>query len=376
MLKKIGGYSILVVILLGIIYFFLPNYAQKAFLHLTANIDDYEIFENRTIAASNPQPWEKSTQYNQYEMGQTYQEELDVYETTAFLVVKDTALFYEKYYQGYSENDISNSFSAAKSIVSLLVGIAIEEGKIESVFQPVSDFLESFQEAEKSKIIIKDLLTMSSGISWNEAYMSPFSKTTEAYYGNNLRKLVDELQVSDERAKEFAYKSINTQILAEVLEIATGQSISDYASNRLWRKIGAENDALWSLDKAGGMEKAFCCFNSTARDFARIGQLVLNKGSWEGEQVVPADYIEMATMPARLIRSGERIPHYGYQWWILNYNGKQIPYARGILGQYIFVLKDKNAVAVRLGKSRSKLYTDEHPNDVYTYVEAAYELLK
>lgn len=376
MLKKIGGYSILVVILLGIIYFFLPNYAQKAFLHLTANIDDYEIFENRTIAASNPQPWEKSTQYNQYEMGQTYQEELDVYETTAFLVVKDTALFYEKYYQGYSENDISNSFSAAKSIVSLLVGIAIEEGKIESVFQPVSDFLESFQEAEKSKIIIKDLLTMSSGISWNEAYMSPFSKTTEAYYGNNLRKLVDELQVSDERAKEFAYKSINTQILAEVLEIATGQSISDYASNRLWRKIGAENDALWSLDKAGGMEKAFCCFNSTARDFARIGQLVLNKGSWEGEQVVPADYIEMATMPARLIKSGERIPHYGYQWWILNYNGKQIPYARGILGQYIFVLKDKNAVAVRLGKSRSKLYTDEHPNDVYTYVEAAYELLK
>lgn len=376
MLKKIGGYSILVVILLGIIYFFLPNYAQKAFLHLTANIDDYEIFENRTVAASNPQPWEKSSQYNQYGMGQTYQEELEKYETTAFLVVKDTALFYEKYYLDYDENQISNSFSAAKSIVSLLVGIAIEEGKIESVFQPVSDFLESFREGEKSKIIIKNLLTMSSGIDWNEAYMSPFSKTTEAYYGNNLRKLVDELEASDERAQEFAYKSINTQILAEVLEIATGQSISDYATNRLWRKIGAEQDALWSLDKAGGMEKAFCCFNSTARDFARIGQLVLNKGKWNGEQVVPADYIEMATMPAQLIKSGKRIPHYGYQWWILNYKGKQIPYARGILGQYIFVLKDKNAVVVRLGKSRSKLYKDEHPQDVYSYVEAAYELLK
>ncbi|RUA33051.1 MAG: serine hydrolase [Bacteroidetes bacterium] len=376
MLKKIGGYSILVVILLGIIYFFLPNYAQKAFLHLTADIDDYEIFENRTIAASNPQAWEKSPQYNQYEMGQTFKDELEAYETTAFLVVKDTALFYEKYYLGYDENEISNSFSAAKSIISLLIGIAIDEGKIESVFQPVSDFLESFQEGEKSKIIIKNLLTMSSGIDWNEAYMSPFSKTTDAYYGNDLKKLVAELEVSGEPSQEFAYKSINTQILAEVLEVATGQSISDYATNRLWRKIGAENDALWSLDREGGMEKAFCCFNSTARDFARIGQLVLNKGSWDGEQVVPAEYIEMATMPARLIRSGELIPHYGYQWWILNYNGKQIPYARGILGQYIFVLKDKNAVVVRLGKSRSKLYTDEHPNDVYTYVEAAYELLK
>ncbi|WP_375579596.1 serine hydrolase [Marivirga tractuosa] len=376
MLKKIGGYSILIIILIGIIYFFLPNYAQKAFLHLTADIDDYEIFENRTVAASNPQPWKKSPQYNQYEMGQTYQEELEAYETTAFLVVKDTALFYEKYYLGYDENEISNSFSAAKSIVSLLIGIAIEKGKIESVFQPVSDFLESFQEGDKSKIVIQDILTMSSGIDWNEAYMSPFSKTTDAYYGNNLKKLVAELEASEEPSQGFAYKSINTQILAEVLETATGQSISDYATNRLWRKIGAENDALWSLDREGGMEKAFCCFNSTARDFARIGQLVLNKGKWNGEQVIPADYIEVATQPARLMGSEEIIPHYGYQWWVLNYNGKQIPYARGILGQYIFVLKDKNAVVVRLGKSRSKLYTDEHPNDVYIYIEAAYELLK
>ncbi|HET8861395.1 serine hydrolase [Marivirga sp.] len=376
MLKKISGYSLLIVIIIGIIYFFIPNYAQKAFLHLTADIDDYEMFENRTIVASNPQAWEKSPQYNQYEMGQTYKDELQAYETTAFLVVKDTALFYEKYFLGYDEKEISNSFSAAKSIVSLLVGIAIEEGKIESVFQPVSDFLESFKEGEKSKILIKDLLTMSSGIDWNEAYMSPFSKTTAAYYGNNLTKLVAELEVSEEPSQEFAYKSINTQILAEVLETATGQSISDYATNRLWRKIGAENDALWSLDRAGGMEKAFCCFNSTARDFARIGQLILNNGSWDGDQVVPAEYIEMAIQPAKLTGSEKSIPHYGYQWWILNYNGKQIPYARGILGQYIFVLKDENAVVVRLGKSRSKLFTGEHPNDVYTYVEAAYELLK
>jgi CubicO group peptidase (beta-lactamase class C family) len=376
MLKKIGGYSILVVILLGIIYFFLPNYAQKAFLHLTADIDDYEIFENRTIAASNPQAWEKSPQYNQYEMGQTFKDELEAYETTAFLVVKDTALFYEKYYLGYNENEISNSFSAAKSIVSLLIGIAIEEGKIESVFQPVGDFLESFQEGDKSKVLIKDVLSMSSGIRWNEAYMSPFSTTTRAYYGDDLKQLVSDLEMSNEPATEFAYKSINTQILMEVLEVATGQSISDYATNRLWRKIGAENDALWSLDRAGGMEKAFCCFNSTARDFTRIGQLVLNKGKWKGDQVVPADYIEVATQPADLMTSKNNIPHYGYQWWIVNYEGKQIPYARGILGQYIFVLKDKNAVVVRLGKSRSKLYTEEHPDDVYIYLEAAYELLK
>ncbi|WNB18059.1 serine hydrolase domain-containing protein [Marivirga arenosa] len=376
MLRKTLGVSFIIIVLLGITFLFLPDYSQNAFLHLTANIDDYEIFENRTVAASNPQAWAISAQYNQYEMGQTYQEILESYETTAFLIVKDTAIFYEKYFLGYDEEAISNSFSAAKSIVSLLIGIAIDEGKIKSVFEPVSEYLESFKEGDKSEVTIKDVLTMSSGIDWNEAYMSPFSKTTEAYYGHDLKKLVDELKMDGEPAQEFAYKSINTQILAEILEAATGQSVSDYATNRLWRKIGAEHDALWSLDRAGGMEKAFCCFNSTARDFARIGQLVLNNGEWNGEQVVPEDYIKVATQPAKLFGSEKELTYYGYQWWILNYEGKQIPYARGILGQYVFVLKDKNAVVVRLGKSRSKLYTSNHPDDVYEYVEAAYELLK
>lgn len=375
-MKKAGRILLFLIILLIIAYILLPNYAQRAFIHLTANIDDYEIFENRVITASNPQPWQISENYNKYELGSTYQESLDKYETTAFLVVKDTAVIFEKYYLGYDENEISNSFSASKSIVSLLVGIAIEERKIESVFQPVGDFLPSFAEGEKANITIRDLLTMSSGLQWDEAYMSPFSATTQAYYGNDLKSLVDNLEVETEPGQEFAYKSINTQVLAEVIEVATGLSISEYASNRLWRKIGAENDALWSLDKTSGMEKAFCCFNSTARDFARIGQLVLNNGKWNGEKVVSADYIEVATSPYKKISTEEVVQHYGYQWWILEYNGKQIPYARGILGQYIFVLKDKNAVVVRLGKKRDKVYEGEHPKDVYAYVEAAYALLK
>lgn len=376
MLKKVLKVVLIVIILLGIVYLFLPNYAQNAFIHLTANIDDHEIFENRTVVASNPQPWKTSPEYNKYELGDTYQQKLDKYETTAFLVIQDSSILLEKYYDDFSEKEISNSFSAAKSIVSLLIGIAIEEGKIESVFQPVADFIPSFKENGKEKVTIRDLLIMSSGIAWNEAYMSPFSTTTQAYYGGNLKEMVNNLELDGVPGKEFEYKSINTQVLAEILEVATGQSISDYASTRLWRKIGAENDALWSLDKAGGMEKAFCCFNSTARDFARIGQLVLNNGVWNGQQVVPADYIEVATAPAQFIGTKENIEHYGYQWWILNWQGKQIPYARGILGQYIFVLKDKNAVVVRLGKERDTVYEGQHPSDVYTYVEAAYALLK
>ncbi|PTB90697.1 serine hydrolase, partial [Marivirga lumbricoides] len=209
--------------------------------------------------------------YNKYELGSAYQQILDKYSTTAFLVIQDTAILFEKYYEGYSENEISNSFSAAKSIISLLIGIAIDEGKIQSVFQPVADFIPSFEKGEKEAVTIRDLLMMSSGIQWNEAYMNPFSVTTQAYYGGDLKEIVNDLRMEGASGEKFEYKSINTQVLAEVLEVATGQSVSDYASNRLWRKIEAENDALWSLDHAGGMEKAFCCFNSTARDFARIG---------------------------------------------------------------------------------------------------------
>ncbi|MBK6267133.1 serine hydrolase [Marivirga sp. S37H4] len=376
MIKKTLRICLFLIIFLGIIYILLPKHAQRAFLYLTANIDDYEIFENRTVAASNPEPWKKAREYNKYELGDIYQETLDRYETTAFLIIKDTAILFEKYYLGYSEEDISNSFSAAKSIIGLLVGVAIQEGKIESVFQPVADFLPSFEKEGKEKIVIRDLLTMSSGLEWKEAYMNPFSVTTEAYYGSDLKSMVENLRMDGKPAEEFSYQSINTQVLAEVLEIATGQSVSDYATNRLWRKIGAETDALWSLDKSGGMEKAFCCFNATARDFARIGQLVLNKGQWNGKHVVPADYIEVATSPATFIGSDKKVDHYGYQWWILDWNGKQIPYARGILGQYIFVLRDKNAVVVRLGKQRDKIYQGQHPQDVLNYVEAAYALLK
>lgn len=373
-MKKILRVLLFVVIVLGVSFVLLPGYVQNALIHLTANVDDYEIFENRIIEASKPEAWKVSADYNQYALGSAYEESFEEYETTAFVIIKDSALYFEQYWDDYDEATISNSFSAAKSIVSLLVGMAIEEGRIESVFQPVSEFIPSFSEGNKANITVQDLLTMSSGIVWDEAYMSPFSLTTKAYYGDDLKAIVESLEADVSQGLAFHYKSINTQVLAEVLEVATGQSISDYATNRLWRKIGAEHNALWSLDKAGGMEKAYCCFNSTARDFARIGQLILQDGHWDDDEVVPYEYLEVATKPYDYAE--DAVNYYGYQFWIAHYKGKEIPYARGILGQYIFVLKDKNAVVVRLGKNRSKNYKEGHPEDVFLYLDAAYELLK
>jgi len=126
------------------------------------------------------------------------------------------------------------------------------------------------------------------------------------------------------------------------------------------------------------MEKAYCCFNTNVRDFARLGQLILNKGMWNGNRIISEEYINEATTPKKNLldkATGDIVDFYGFQWWIINYKGIQIPYMRGILGQYIFVIPDKNAVVVRLGHTRSKEIINHHPKDVYDYLEDAFLIL-
>jgi CubicO group peptidase (beta-lactamase class C family) len=141
----------------------------------------------------------------------------------------------------------------------------------------------------------------------------------------------------------------------------------------------AEHDALWCLDRNDGVEKAFCCFNSNARDFARFGQLVLNQGIWNGEQVVPASYLAEALTPATYLydpETNKNVDFYGYQWWMINIDGYRAWYARGLLGQYIFVIPDLNAVVVRLGHVRNSNRIDGAPEDVYTYIRVGIDIVK
>jgi CubicO group peptidase (beta-lactamase class C family) len=154
--------------------------------------------------------------------------------------------------------------------------------------------------------------------------------------------------------------------------------VSEYASLKLWQPLGAQQNALWSLDKENGHEKAYCCFNATALDFAKIGQLILNKGKWNGQQLISEAYLQQATQPADHLKSesGSAVDFYGYQFWIIQHKGMRIPYARGILGQYIFVIPQKNAVVVRLGKKRRTDRVGEHPSDVLLYLDAAFSVLK
>jgi len=378
-MKKFLIGLLIFVLLLIVAFFFSPKYLQTALIHQTPNIDDYQIFSNRSIEAGNYIPWDSAADYNKKEIRKETMERMDSLSPVAFLIVQNGEIKYEKYWEGYSDTSLSNSFSMAKSIISLLIGIAIDDGLIESVNQPVGDFIEEFKSDLNKNLTIKHLLTMSSGLNWDEHYSSPFSLTTQAYYGEDLKVLVKQLQVVETSGEKWKYLSGNTQLLALILEKACGISVSEYASRRLWKPIGAKSTALWSVDNADGIEKAYCCFNSNARDFARIGQLILNEGMYDDIQVISKDYLDSATRAASYLvdKRGDVVDFYGYQFWVINYEKYRIPFARGILGQYVFAIPGKNAVVVRLGHKRSESRTimPEMPNDVYLYLEAAMEIL-
>ncbi|WP_242916079.1 serine hydrolase domain-containing protein [Pontibacter liquoris] len=354
------------------------NYVYKAVYHNFADIDDNQIFEQRKVdAPRKAQPWPLAARYNKVSLPASLQQLHQDLESVAFLVIHNDSILYEKYWDGYSDNSKSNSFSMAKSIVSMLVGAALQEGKIKSVEQPVSDFLPEFKEGAKARIKIKDLLRMSSGLNWDESYVNPFSMTTEAYYGDNLKKVIGRLEAVEEPGKKYSYKSGDTQVLAFILKAATGKSLSEYAEEKLWKPLGAAHDAEWSIDHLGGMEKAYCCFFSNARDFARFGKLYLHNGIWNGDTLVPPAYVKASLTPNGLVDAadGKKVDFYGYQWWLLPaYKGQRIFYARGILGQYIIVIPEKNLIIVRLGKKRGERI-GPHPSEVMAMIDGVNEMV-
>lgn len=302
--------------------------------------------------------------------------------SVAFLIIRNDTILYEKYFQGRNQESYVPSFSAAKSFISALVGIAIGEGSIKSVDQPITDYLPELKKNDErfSKITIEHLLNMRSGILYKESYINPLGNVAKSYYGRNLLSQLKTLKIKSEPDKEFDYISENTQLLAFIVERATGKQIPEYLQEKIWKPLGMEYDATWSIDSKGRNEvKAFCCLNACARDYAKFGRLFLNKGNWNGQQIVPENWVKNSTT----VDQSTKNFYYSYQWWhnpewtklsdtsnviksdsshIESYtakNGKKSRYlmkpgkdffADGYLGQFIYVYPSKNIIIVRLGK--------------------------
>jgi CubicO group peptidase (beta-lactamase class C family) len=366
-----GGF--LVFALLNLIIMLSGNtYLYKAVWYNFAGIHDLGIFPSRTISPAEAIPWPVSKKYNQTPLPEELLQKLEELETVAFLVIKDDSLINEYYWKGHTDSTVSNSFSMAKTFVGILTGCAIDDGYISSLDQPLSDYLPSWK---GTGVTLRHAITMSSGITWDESYANPFSITTKAYYGNDLSSLTDNIRPSEKAGEKFKYLSGNTLLLAAVLNKATGKSLSEYFEERIWKRIGAERPAYWSLDRKNGIEKAYCCLYSTARDFARIGKLFMNEGEFNGKRIISGQFVRESVIPAPITDDqGKRISHYGYSWWIIPFfKGKYVYYARGILGQYIIVIPEKRTIIVRLGWKRGKKAGFHYP-EVFDYTGAILEM--
>ena len=271
-------------------------------------------------------------------------------DTSAFVVVHEDRLAYERYFEGSDRRTRQTSFSVAKSFVSTLVGIAIDEGLIGGVSDPVTVYLPELAARDRrfERITLRHLLTMSSGLRYEEQSLPlPWGDDIETYYGTNLREIaLEHTEIEREPGKEWLYNNYNPLLLGLVLERATGMSVSEYLATRLWQPLGAEGDATWSLDSEGsGFEKMESGLNATPVDYARFGLLLLHEGQWNGTRIISSQWVRAATAADATTDPAE---HYQYFWWIDTERPGRF-YALGNLGQYIYVAPDSGTVIVRSG---------------------------
>ncbi len=373
-LKRIFiGLISLILILIITLYVFDYDYLLKAVRtiyftgHTTAYLEDYKKFDNTSIEAGTAQPWPEATNYNKFTLSDTLKQIHQEYGSVAFMVIKNDSIVFEEYYDGFGQTSKSNSFSMAKSYVSALLGKAIKDGYIKSLEQPVGDFISEYSQGTAGQMTVGDLASMSSGLNWDESYYSPFSVTTRDYFDDNLDPVMRNLGMKSEPGKGFTYLSGNTQLLAMVLEKATGKKLADNLSESLWKPLGAQEDALWQLDsKEGGLVKAYCCIASNARDFARLGKLYKDNGKWNGKQILDSAFVVKSIHPRF---EGEP---YGYGFWLMDYKGKDVFMMRGHLGQYVIVIPQDNLIVVRLGHNHGPLADNGYPAELINYLDEAY----
>jgi len=324
-----------------------------------ADIKDYKKFPSRSLTSGESKFHFHTTEYGKYpdslKLGNervSFDDLLENNKTVAFLIIKNDTIHYERYFKGYNEESIIPSFSMAKSITSILIGCAIDDGLIKSVDEPITNYIPELKENGFERVTIKHVLQMTSALKFSESYFNPFGEAASFYYGRNLKHQTANLKLKGEPGRNFDYVSGNTQLLGVVLEQALkSKTVTQYFQEKLWTPLEMEYDASWSIDKKkDGIEKTFCCVNARARDFAKIGRLYLNKGKWNGKQIVSEKWVEEST---RVDLSDGGAEFYKYQWWIPSANGDFM--AEGILGQYIYVNPSKNMVIVRMGKNEGKV---------------------
>ena len=280
-------------------------------------------------------------------------------DTSALLILKDGKISYENYWLTGGKNVQWISMSVAKSFISALIGIAIDQGHIKSLEDEVTDYVPQLKNSAYDNVRIKDILQMSSGASWNEDYSDPNSDINRSAkilaIGGSLDEFTASLKNELKPGSFNRYNSTDTQVLGMLLREATGSSITQYMQKMLWSPIGAEDNAYWLTDSEN-MEVAYGGLNATARDYAKIGELYRLEGNINGKQIVPSSWVRASVKPdAPHLMPGDNplsdFPlGYGYQWWVPDSSGDFS--AIGVYNQFIYVSPKNNMVVVKLSANR------------------------
>jgi len=246
----------------------------------TANINDGQDFETHLIAKGSNQEWPQHENYNKEPLAETLKTLLTSTNSVAYLIIQDGKLHTEFYFEPYTNQSLTNSFSMAKSILTMMVGAAIEEGLIQNFDELVINYIPEFK---GKNVTLAQLSAMSSGVDWEEDYYSPFSPTPKLLYGYDVETYSLSREYPTKAGSEYYYASVSTQVLGIALERALQKAgrditLSEYLSEKFWQPMGMNADATWHTD-AKGMELVYCCINANARNFAKFGLLLSQKGN-------------------------------------------------------------------------------------------------
>ena len=349
---------------------FSPQYMFRILRYGESDVNDRQIFPERPIKRSDyPYGYARGIKdsldlVKLSGREQTLGSFLEGTDTTAFLIIQGDVLVYEYYPDGLDASSWQTSFSSAKSMLSLLVGIAIDEGRIGSVNDPLFLYVPEFKGTGFESVTIRELLRMRSKIDYREG-MLWFGDDARTYYDPDLRRLaLEEMSVDADYDGRFHYNNYHPLLLGLILERATGMPVSDYFASRVWQKIGAQYPASWSLDsEESGFEKMESGLNFRAIDFAKVGSMVLHGGSFHGERVVSSSWLLESLVPKEEYQAADyagsflegRNTGYQYLWYSVLDEGEEAKeadvFAAGKYGQFLYVSRKNDVVMVRTGSS-------------------------
>lgn len=310
---------------------------------LTPSTDDVEKFTYHLVPNLHVTSWKKDDLYNTHVLSENILKDLEKTRASSLIVIRDNKLIHEQYWKDHTPSSLMNSFSMAKGILSILVGCAIDDGYLQSEDQLISTIFPSYKNSRYGKFLsFRHLMTMQGGFDWKEEYHHPFAENSKQYFIDDLAEQAFNVEIKEMPGEKYEYQSIAPQLLSLALRKVVGKNLATYLSEKLWKPLGMEHSAKWSTDDKG-IEKAFCCIHATPKDFAKIGQLIMQEGNWEGQQLISKDFCNKLLTPTK------ENDAFCFNIWADDDSVLKYRFFYGFLGQFIIMIPEKKMVIVKTG---------------------------